>query len=308
MWPKLGAKFEDGWMAVVRRDERLDIAHVISTAGQRPKIKALESFKLERDELDALSRLAQGKQLKRFRCTTLLVEGEYQLAQLDALNVPDEERLQALRWRLKDMVDFPVESAALGVVDFPSQPGRPGGIFAVAAAQDVVGQRMAAFDQAKLRLEAIDIPELALRNVAALFEESNRGLAFLALSKGASLLTITYQGELCLSRRIEMSPEALASEDPERRQQMLERLALELQRTLDTFDRQYSFISVSRLMVATEYDSAGLVAGLADNLYVPVQAMDLAQVVDFDSLPELRQLERQAQGLLAIGAALRPAA
>lgn len=308
MWPRLGAKFEDGWMAVVRRGTRLDLAHVIRSPGQRPQIKGLDSFGIDSDEADALARLAQGKGLKRFRCTTLLGEAEYRVAQLDAPNVPDDERVQALRWRMKDAVDFPVESAALAVADIPSQPGRQAAVFAIAAAQAVVAERMAGFAQAKIPLEAIDIPEMAVRNVAALFEEANRGLAFLAMSRGDSLLTISYQGELCLSRRIDMSPDALVQEEPERRRLAQERLALELQRTLDNFDRQYGFISVSRLIVASEADCAALVAALADNLYVPVQAMDLAQVADFPDLPELRQIERQAQGLLAIGAALRSAA
>lgn len=308
MWPKFGVKFEGGWMAVVRRGERLDLAHVISSPGGRPEILGFDSFKLEGDEADALTRLAQGKALKRYRCSTLLAENDYRMVQLEAPTVPLEERVQALRWRLKDMVDFPVEAAALGVTDIPTQAGRQANVFVVAAASEVIGRRMAVFDRAKANLEAIDIPEMAVRNIAALFEEPNRGLAFLALSEGDSLLTITYQGELCLSRRIEMSAEALAQDDPERRQQMQERLALELQRTLDNFDRQYSYISVSRLVVATERDSAGLVAGLKENLYVPVLAMDLAEVADFAAVPELRQLERQAQGLFAIGAALRSAA
>jgi MSHA biogenesis protein MshI len=169
----------------------------------------------------------------------------------------------------------------------------------------VVGERMALFHEKKIPLEAIDIPEMAVRNVAVLFEEANRGLAFLALTQNEGLLTITCRGELYLSRRIEVAADALGQADEERRRQMLERLALELQRTLDNFDRQYGFISVSRLLVASEFDSAGTVAALAENLYLPVQAADLATVADFAALPELRSAERQAQSLLAIGAALR---
>ncbi|EKE18125.1 MAG: hypothetical protein ACD_10C00116G0002 [uncultured bacterium] len=308
IWPMRGRKFEAGWMAVVRRGACLDLAHVIIAPEKRPEIRLLESFSTAGSDDDALLRLAQAKGLKRFRCTTLLGENDYYLAQMEALGVPLEERLQALRWRLKDAVEFPVETAAVAATDIPNQAGRQGSVFVAAASSALVGEKMGQFERAKIRLEAIDIPEMAIRNVAALFEEPNRGLAFLALCDGDSLLTITYQGELCLARRIEMSGESLAQDDAERRQQTRERLALELQRTLDNFDRQYGFISVSRLLVATEFDCAGLVAALGENLYIKVEVMDLAQVADFSGLPELRLVERQAQCLLAIGAAMRTAA
>ena len=307
MWSRFTAKVGDGWMAVARCGARLDVAHVIRVAEGRPEIRGLDSFRIEGDVTDSLSRLAQSKRLQRTQCVTLLGENDYRIVQLDAPAVPPEERIQALRWRLKDVVDFPLETAALSVAEIPVEGGRQAAVFAVVAPSTAIAEQMSRFRSAKINLQAIDIPEMAVRNVAVLFEEANRGLAFLLLSDDDSLLTITYRGELYLSRRIEMTAEALAPEDAERRQSMRERLALELQRTLDNFDRQHGFISISRLLVATVKDSAGLTAALAENLYLPVQAMDLANVADFQALPELRQAERQAQGLLAIGAALRGA-
>lgn len=305
MWPKFAAKYDEGWLAVVRQGDRLDLAHVICAVGKRPEVRLCDSFRIEKDDADALSRLAQSRNLKRYRCATLLAESDYRVVQVEAPNVPAEERVQATRWLLKDQLDFPVASAALAVADIPTEGNRQANVFAVAAPAEVIGARMALFGDAKVALEAIDIPEMAVRNVAVLFEEENRGLAFLALIEGNGLLTITYRGELYLSRRIDLSSAALAQASEEKRGQMLERLALELQRTLDNFDRQYGFISVSRLLVASDYDCTGTTAALADNLYLPVQAMDLAPVADFNGLPELASLERQAQGLLAIGAALR---
>ena len=305
MWPNFGVKGAEGWMSIVRLGDRVDLAHVMRPAGKRPAIRLCESFRVEGSPRETLLRLAQGKGLKRYRCASLLGESWYRMAQLEAPAVPAEERVQALRWRLKDMVDFPVEGAAIAVADIPAEGSRQANVFAIVAPREVIAERMALFHEARMQLEAIDIPEMAVRNVASLFEEPNRGLAFLVLNSGESLLTITYGGELYLSRRIEVSSQALAEADDERRQQMLERLALELQRTLDNFDRQYGFISVSRLLVASEYECAATVVALAQNLYLPVQAADLAQVVDFDGIPELRSTERQAQCLLAIGAALR---
>lgn len=305
MWPNFGVKFDAGWMSVVRHGERIDLAHVIRAPGKRPEIRLCDSFRIESSEADALSRLGQSRGLKRYRCTILLGESDYRLVQVDAPAVPESERVQALRWRLKDVVDFPVDGAAIAVADIPTEGGRQASVFAIVAPSSVVGERMALFHEKKIPLEAIDVPEMAVRNVAVLFEEENRGLAFLALTQGDGLLTITCRGELYLSRRIEIDTDALAKADEERRRQMLERLALELQRTLDNFDRQYGFISVSRLLVASEFDCAGVVAALVENLYLPVQAADLATVADFAAIPELRTAERQAQSLLAIGAALR---
>lgn len=307
MLPRFGAKLEAGWMGVVRQGERLDLAHVVRAAGQRPQVRLCDAFHIERDEADALSRLTHARALKRYRCTALLGEADYRLVQLEAPGVPSEEMVQAVRWRLKDVVDFPVDNAAIAVAEIPTEGGRQANVFAIAAPREAVGARMAIFDQAKLPLEAIDVPEMAVRNVAALFEVENRGLAFLLLTGQDSLLVISYRGELYLSRRIDVSAAALETADAERRQQLLERLALELQRTLDNFDRQYGFVSINRLLVASEFDSPGTVAALAENLYVPIAAVDLGEVLDFASVPELRSLERQAQSLLAVGAALRMA-
>ncbi|MBS1190731.1 MAG: hypothetical protein H6R10_2523 [Rhodocyclaceae bacterium] len=308
MLPLLRGKKAKGWMAVVRSGERIDLAHVIRPAGERPEIRLLDSFALEKGEADALEQLRAVRGLRAFRCTTLLAEGDYRLLQIDAPAVPAEEKVQAARWRLKDMVDFPVENAAIGLLDIPLKEGSVGRqptAFAVIAPARTVGERMRLFDGAKVPLEAIDVPELAQRNVAALFEEPNRGLAFLGLVNGDGLLTITYGGELYAARRIDVSAKAMAEADPERRQMLVERLVLELQRTLDTFDRQFNFISVVRLVVACEHPVEGLLAALTENLYVPVQAMDLSSVADFPALPELRNPDRQAQCLRSIGAALR---
>lgn len=305
MWPNVGAKSEAGWMSIVRNGDRIDLAHVARTVGKLPEIRLCDSFRIENGEDDALFRLVQSRGLKRYRCVVLLGENEYRLVQLEAPAVHPDERVQALRWRLKDVVDFPVDDAAIDVAEIPTEGGRQASVFAVVAPASVIGERMGLFHGKKVPLEAIDIPEMAVRNVAVLFEEANRGLAFLALTQSEGLLTITYRGELYLSRRIDIASTALVQADDERRGQLLERLALELQRTLDNFDRQYGFISVSRLVVASEYDCVGIVGTLAQNLYLPVQPADLASVMEFGALPELRAKERQAQSLLAIGAALR---
>jgi MSHA biogenesis protein MshI len=304
----LSVRREPGWMAVLPLGDRIALAHVVRGAGVRPEVRLLDSFRVEGSEVEALRRLRGARQLKAHACTTLMAAGQYALSQMDAPNVPVTERKEAVRWALKGLVDYPVDRACVDVLEIPLEGGSAGrqpSVFAVSAAEAAVVARALPFVEAKVPLAAIDIPELAQRNVAALFEDENRGLAFLRLDESGGLLTLTFHGELIAARRAEISATLLSDGDAERRAQAMERLVLELQRSLDNFDRQYSFIPISKLVVAAYPPVYDLASSLAESLYVPVVPMDLAQVMDFSAVPELRDAPRQAMNLLVIGAALR---
>ena len=304
----LSVRRESGWMSVLPLGDRIGLAHVVRGTGVRPEIRMLDSFRVEGSVAASLSRLCVARRLKTYACTTLMAMGDYALSQIDAPNVPPAERKEAVRWALKGLVDYPVDRACIDVLDIPMDgggAGRQASVFAVSAAEGAVQARARVFDEAKVPLAVIDIPELAQRNVAALFEDENRGLAFLRLDEAGGLLTLTFHGELIAARRVDVSATQLADGDSGRQTQAMERLVLDLQRSLDNFDRQYSFIPISKLVVAAYPPVEDLASSLAENLYVPVVPMDLAQVMDFSAVPELREPECQAMNLLLIGAALR---
>jgi MSHA biogenesis protein MshI len=308
MFPFLSVRRKPGWLAICPQRDRISLAHVVRGLGVRPEILMLDSFAVERSEVQALQRLRTARQLKSYACTTLMGAGEYSINQLDAPGVPPAERKEALRWGLKGVVDYPVETACVDVLDIPMDgagAGRTASVFAVAAAEQSVRARILPFEEAKIPLAAIDIPELAQRNVAALFEDENRGLAFLRLDEAGGQLTLTFHGELIAVRRVEISATQLNESDPDRSAQVMERLVLELQRSLDNFDRQYSYIPISKLLVAAYPQVENIASLLGESLYVPVHKMDLALVMDFPAVPELRDHQCQAKNLLVIGAALR---
>jgi len=296
-----------GWMAVRRGADRIDFAHVRRASSGRPEILLLESYRREGTEEASLLRLRKELKLSRYRCATLLDAGKYQTLQVEAPNVPPEELRQAVRWKIKDLLDCPVESATVDLIELPTDvaSGRARQLFVVAAGNAVVADPMRAFDAAGIPLDVIDIPEMAQRNVAALFEPERRGLALLAFDDLGGLLTFTCAGDLYLSRRIEVAAGQLRQADAERRSQLIERIGLELQRSLDHFDRQYNFISLAKLMLAPVAGVPELADYLTANLYVPVEVLDLAAAMDFPAIPELRRPERQAECLHVIGAALR---
>lgn len=297
---------QSGWLAIVPQGERIALAHVVRGLGVRPEVCLLESYAVDTGALEALRRLRSARHLDRYACTTLMPAEQYTIAQCDAPKVPADERKEAVRWALKSIVDYPLETACVDWLAIPFDgPERPASVFAVSAAEAQVRACAELFDAARIPLLAIDIPETAQRNVAALFEENDRGLAFLRLDDKGGLLTLTFGGELLAVRRIDVSARQLAEKGGELRAHSIERLVLELQRSLDNFDRQYSLISISRLIFTMCPRVEGLAASLDERIDVPVREMDLAAVMAFPAIPELRDAQCQAANLLAIGAALR---
>jgi MSHA biogenesis protein MshI len=304
-------KTQPGWMAVVLQPQQLLFAHVVRD-GARPRLARLEGVPREAGSDDvALGRLRRAMGLQRHRCTTLLSDGSCQLVQVNAPPVPADELKPALRWAVKDALEFPVDDAVIDALQVPAD-GAPAGraplAFAVVARRERVAERVQAFQRAKLPLKAIDTTETAQRNVAALFEEPGRGLAMLAFHAGGGLLTFTRNGELFASRHIDIAPGALAladDADAARRDALFERIGLEVQRSLDNFDRQFSQIALQGVVVAAPAGAAALVHYLAANLYLPVETADLGTVMDLSAVPSLAEPTAQAQWLEAIGIALR---
>jgi len=298
---------ERGWFAICIGNNGVYLAHLKHAKGKPPRVAVCASHPVESVTPAALEKLRKDAHISDFQFITLLAPGEYQMLLVEAPNVPMDELKAAIRWRIKDSLSYPVDDATVDVLQIPagkSGVDRPQSLYAIAAPNDTIKKRIALFEKAKIDLKVIDIPEMAQRNIAALFEEDERGLALLAFNDRGGMLTITSGGELYLARNIEITLGQLQDADESLRQQYLERVELELHRSLDYFGRQFSHISVKRLLVSAP-EQLGLVQLLASSLEVPVEQLDLSQVLDISAVPELVNSEYAAQAFLALGAALR---
>lgn len=302
------SKRQPGWLALGLYVDRVDLVHVRRTVTGRPELALCDSFRKEGSDVDTLSRLRKELTLEQYRCTTLLRSDYYQLHQLDAPNVPAAELKSALRWRLKDMIDYPVEAATVDVLEIPAPADAAAGVrglYAVAARSESVDNTIRTFNAAHVPLDALDIAELAQRNIAALFEENGEGVAMLAFYPDDGMLTFTRGGELYVSRRIEVPLSELTADDTGQRTGVFERIALAVQRSLDHFDREYSYVPLGKLLLAPLPVDVGLHSYLASHIEGRVEAADLANVIDVAAVPELKRAERQSAFLPIIGAALR---
>ena len=299
-------RFEPGWLAVELDKTSVHVAHVRPDGG-RPSVEFAETREWNPAEPKSLEKVAREFGARKFRCTTLLKPAEYQILLVEAPAVKRDELKPALRWRIKDLLDYHVDDATLDVLDVPL-PGTAGQrthyMHAVAARNETIRTTIERFQGAGFPLAVIDIPETAQRNVAALYEKDERGVVALTFDAHGMLLTVNFAGELYLSRRLEITQEQLVAATGEESVQMLDRVLVETQRSLDHCERTYNFFSLGRVVLGPLPDEIGLREHLSSNLYLPVEPMDIGQVVD---LPAGSAASDAGKGswLKLIGAGLR---
>ena len=216
---------------------------------------------------------------------------DYQVVQVEAPEVLPSEMRAAVRWRLRDAVSFKVDDAAVDVFEIPESARRSQTrmLFAVAARAAAVERVSSTLQAGSKGFYAIDIPDLSLRNVAALLPQDDKGVAMLALNENYAQLITTRKGVLYLTRRIN---ELDASS-----------LALELQRSLDYYESHYDQTPIGDLVIAPGGDRAQrLAAALRDETSLRISVLDVREVCNVYKSGEL---VTDWPSLMALGAALR---
>ena len=298
-----------GWLAFKASGRDFSFAHVECRSGAKPAITAWVSQPLNLDADDAVQAFANEHRLNARHCVAVLNRTEYQLLQVEAVKVLPAELKQAVRWSIKDLLDFPVETATIDVLEIPfdsASPLQPRFMLAIAAPNDVIKERINRFiDSTPTGLEVIDIAETGQRNIAALLEQQNRGLALLSFNEEGGLLTFTAGGELYHSRQLDVTAGQLQTKDEDRRLVAYERVVLDLQRTLDNFEQKFSYVAVNRLLVAPVGMRDELVGFLKSNLSLQVDTFELSDIFNVAGVPQLADVDMQSRAFALLGVALR---
>ena len=285
--------------AIGFHEDGICYASVDRISSEKPSIVALEFFPCNEDEYPiTLNALVKKYKLKNTTCFSFLNHDAYKLLVTEAPDVPDELMVDAVQWEVKDLVGFPLEEATLDVFPVPDHASTKKNINVVAARKEVIQARADLFEEASLNLNVIDIEEMAFRNIAATQEKEAQGSVIIVLRKNHGLVLFCRGGELHFSRRLAEGFEIL-NEDESR----IESIALEIQRSIDFFDRHFTEIGMNNLILFpygnTEYFAANF---LDKNLTLPCTMLDLNQGLEWEVSADLLD---QSRCLLALGAALR---
>jgi len=305
--PLLNKSKRNGWhVGVLPAEGETALAIVRTTRSGRRLLRhcAIHSAIEIRAE-HVLAPLRHSRDLAHARVSAILSADDYRLVQVEAPEVQAGEMRAAVRWKLRDAIDFPVSDCVVDVFDIPAQSryATERVLFAVAARGEAV-RRLVGLVKPRVRgFDVIDIPELCLRNVSALLPQDKRGVAFLALAEGFAQLILTCQGTLYLARRIDLTQRSDVLAFEERAESATGPLAVEIQRSLNYYESHFDRDPIGDLVVAcADEQGQRLFEPLRSETGLNVEPLNVRELftIEGDLEPDTR-----FSGLIALGAALR---
>jgi len=291
------------------------LVHLPMSGAARPLAAALRTLEMtpQRTLADALGQAVGELHLRNTPCTLTLSPGEYQTFQIDRPPVEPDELVAAARWRVRDLLDYPLDEAIIDVFEVPgqSQRGRAPAVMVVAARQGLLRQRLDLIEAAGLRPDRIDIAELALRNLLARLGGPDETLVTLYLANHRGLILITRGERLYVARGVDYGldevRDALAPAVDGNlavagsAEAFCERVALEVQRTLDYFERHFGLEAARRLLLAPALSGVdALATQVGSSLGLSAEVLSTDTLVGLDTASGIT-----APGIIALGGALR---
>lgn len=210
--------------------------------------------------------------------TTLVLPLEqYQVFQMERPDGIDESELSdALRWKLKDLLDFSPTDAVSDVFPFPADASRGRGelVNVVAARKSLVSELVGLVNGAGLQLDQVDIAELALRNLVSHLDTNQRGAALVHLRESYGQMVVCREHTLYLSRRLDVAAEDLR--DAGRQENAVQSLALELQRSLDYYESQLGQVPPAMISLVARDSALPLASMVSSYVAAGVEMLDWA--------------------------------
>jgi len=296
--------------AVAVSDHEIAVALVRKVDGQRPKVLRIMVEEAPLGFADpVLKKIISEFDLRRVPVSAVINASDYQIAQVQAPDVPRAELRAAARYSMRDTFDFPIDQATLDVFDLPEQnsSGNKRMCFAVATRGDAIEKMTTTFERQFRRFDVIDIPELCQRNLASLLPQDAKGVAFLLIRDDFAQLVLTRRGMLYVTRRFDFGVRGELNGDAEAEAHELpldpQMLSLELQRSLDYYESHFDETAIGDLFIAPAGSRANMLAAeLGASTGLRISMFNIHDLVDVSFSAEI------PDGWLpcmAIGAAMR---
>ncbi|MCK4609122.1 MAG: pilus assembly protein PilM, partial [Gammaproteobacteria bacterium] len=221
--------------------------------------------------------------LQHADCNIVLHPDYYRLLLLDAPQVPEEEYNAALKWRIKEMVDFPFADTALDFffpIKLSDTEHQSKKVYVVVAQQSLLQTMVQKIKHCQLNPYSIDIYEFAWRNLLSLLTpEDDQVVALLHILPKKAVLLFVRDQEVVFTRHIICD---------------CDKLAVEIKSCFEYYQHHIDHVTPRQLLLApfALENRDNFTAELSQTLNLPLKDL---QVNDL----------QQADCCVAIGGALR---
>jgi len=206
-------------------------------------------------QVEALRQWVRANRLQKTPCVCLVGQDDCDVYQVEKPDVEDDEMIQAVTWKIKDLINYDVDNAVVDSYPMPeSSKNNQQQVGVVAARDTVIGGYVDSIRNSSMQLTALDIHELVRSNLATVRQSAGRSLALLSFDRDAGMLSVYHDTDLYVSRGIVIGLEQLefAAGDDEG---VFDSLQLEIQRSLDYFESYYGIGNVAELQVFPHVES-----------------------------------------------------
>jgi MSHA biogenesis protein MshI len=256
-------------------------------------------------QASVLANLSKQHNLELHPCNVVLQPHQYQILQTEKPDVGDDELAAALKWRIKDLIDYDVDDTVIEILARPSQVSSANTVEVVVSKYSIIESIVSLLKNANINLASIDISELAARNIGFYAGYDEMSYALLNLWHDYARISVYINGDLYLSRNSSIGLSTLEHivESDDASLMILDSLALELQRTYDYYESHSRQAPINQLFVLLNTSSDSKVAELLEQRTgVNSQNMTISFLNTNDTETEILA---DPKCRLAIGGALR---
>lgn len=209
-------------------------------------------------------------------CYLVLSSKQNQLVQIDRPNVPDNEINAAVKWQVKDLVSLAPENMIVDYFDGPKSSGGTEKINIVCANKEYLQQLVQQTSKDNMLVKAITIEEFAFASLCPVQDEAR--LLLCQQPNEEMLILIVKQGALYFQRRLRGMDTIGSKSEEELDAGVVDSLTLELQRSIDYFERQLKQAPIRSVDILVPIETEAFLARrLAENSSVPVHLFEMPE-------------------------------
>lgn len=230
--------------------------------------------------------------------TVLIPQNDYQIFLIEQPLVSSNEKREAIRWRIAEYIDFPVEEAVVDYIEVPQKAKET----SVALTYVVVTRKSLVDEYANnvkalgLKVTSVDICQSALREIAFQLDDSDVGQALLHIEEYKSHIILFKNKTLYMMRDFDLGYQHI-KESAERQD-----LALEIQRSIDYCASNLKNAGISRIVLTPLPErKTEILSSLSNILGLPVRMISYTEFLNETDKLSINQSNGSAYG---IGAAI----